>query len=99
MCKTKLKLNKLNDEQIEKLKFINFPFDNTSTNRIRGIRQSWFSQFNDYKNFITLNKREPYSNDLNERNLYHWKRRTLKAYNENMLSNSQISLIKEIGII
>jgi len=95
--RTRYKKGLLSDTQIKKLMSVNFPFQQSDEKKT--VRKSWFENYYSYTNFIKTNNREPLSSDKNERNLYHWKRRTLKEYKDNKLLNRQIELLQKIKII
>lgn len=87
--------NKLNSEQIEKLKSINFQFEQ---NR-RKPRKSWFESYEKYSLFIQENNREPDYKINKEKKLYYWKRNSIQSYNTGNLTQKQIELLQKINII
>ena len=87
--------NKLNSEQIEKLKSINFQFEQ---NR-RKTRKSWFESYEKYSLFIQENNREPDYKINKEKKLYYWKRNSIQSYNAGNLTQKQIELLQKINII
>lgn len=87
--------NKLNPEQISKLKSINFQFEQNK----RKTRKSWFNNYEKYSIFILENNKEPDYKIKDERKLYYWKRNSIKSYQTGSLTTRQIELLRKINII
>lgn len=86
---------KLESEYVEKFKELGIDIANYTSNKDMP-RSAWMQTFEEYRLFLDKYHRQPRSNDGK---LYAWQTEMLRRYKRGNLKPSQITLLRDVGVI